>query len=260
MQLNLQALESWGLFSDIKRPLLIAGPCSAESEEQLFETARALKAEGTELLRAGLWKPRTHPNSFEGVGSIGLLWLQRVQQELGMKVATEVANTKHVEEALKAGIDLLWIGARTTTNPFAIQEIAEALRGVDVPVLVKNPVNPDVELWDGALKRLNLAGLKKIGAIHRGFSTFGKSKYRNLPQWQLPIEIKRRYPDLLMICDPSHIAGRRDSIFEVAQKSMDLGFSGLFIESHISPDQALSDAVQQITPAVLFQLLNKLVI
>jgi chorismate mutase len=259
-QLNIHMLENWGLFSEVKRPLLIAGPCSVESEEQVFQTAKALKAGGVELLRAGLWKPRTHPNSFEGVGHIGIPWLQRIQRELGMKIATEVANTQHVEEALKAGIDLLWIGARTTTNPFAVQEIAEALRGTDVPVLVKNPVNPDVELWAGALKRLNLVGLKKIGAIHRGFSTFGKSKYRNLPQWQLPIEMKRRYPDLLMICDPSHIAGRRDSIFEVAQKSMDLGFSGLFIESHISPDQALSDAAQQITPTTLFQLLKKLVI
>lgn len=259
-QLNLLVPEEWGLFSDTHRPLVIAGPCSAESEQQLFETAKVLKTGGIEILRAGLWKPRTHPNSFEGMGAMGLPWLQQIQRELGMKVATEVANAKHVEEVLKAGIDLLWIGARTTTNPFAMQEIAEALRGEDVPVFVKNPVNPDVELWAGALMRLNLVGVKKIGVIHRGFSIYGASKYRNVPQWQLPIEMKRRYPDLLMINDPSHIAGNRDYLFEVAQQAMDLGFSGLMIETHVCPEKALSDAAQQITPAALFQLLEKLII
>lgn len=259
-KLDLINASEWGLFSDVKKPIIIAGPCSAESEQQIFETAKALKSAGVEVLRAGIWKPRTRPGSFEGVGSEGLHWMQRVQRELGMKVSTEVANVKHVYEALKAGVDMLWIGARTTANPFAMQEIADALKGTDIPVLVKNPVNPDVELWIGALERLNMAGLKKIGVIHRGFSIYGKSKYRNVPQWQLPIEIKRRFPQMLMICDPSHISGKREYIQEVSQQAMDLGFDGLIIESHICPEIALSDAAQQVTPASLSEILSQLVI
>lgn len=259
-KLDLIKASEWGLFSDMKKPVIIAGPCSAESEQQVFETAKALKEAGVEVLRAGIWKPRTRPGTFEGVGSEGLHWMQRVQKELGMKVSTEVANVKHVYEALKAGVDMLWIGARTTANPFAMQEIADALKGTDIPVLVKNPVNPDVELWIGALERLNMAGLKKIGVIHRGFSTYGKHKYRNIPQWQLPIEIKRRFPDMLMICDPSHISGKREYIHEISQQAMDLGFDGLIIESHICPEIALSDAAQQVTPTSLNEILSKLVI
>lgn len=258
--LDLIGMPEWSLFTDLSKPLVIAGPCSAESEQQLFETAKALKGAGIEVLRAGIWKPRTRPNCFEGVGSEGLRWMQRVQRELGMKISTEVANVKHVYEALKAGVDMLWIGARTTANPFAMQEIADALKGTDIPVLVKNPVNPDVELWSGALERLNMAGLKKIGVIHRGFSIYGKSKYRNVPQWQLPIEIKRRFPGMLMICDPSHISGKREYIQEISQKAMDLGFDGLIIECHICPEIALSDAAQQVTPMALVDLLGKLVI
>lgn len=259
-KLDLIETEKWGLFSDMTKPIVTAGPCSAESEQQLFETAKALKAAGIEVLRAGIWKPRTRPNCFEGVGSEGLQWMQRVQRELGMKISTEVANVKHVYEALKTGVDMLWIGARTSANPFAMQEIADALKGTDIPVLVKNPVNPDVELWIGALERLNMAGLKKIGVIHRGFSTYGKSKYRNVPQWQLPIEVKRRFPEMLMICDPSHISGKREYIQEVAQQAMDLGFDGLIVESHICPEIALSDAAQQVTPMSLAEILKKLVI
>ncbi len=259
-QLDLISAEKWGLFTNVTKPVVIAGPCSAESEQQIFETAKALRVAGIEVLRAGIWKPRTRPNSFEGVGTVGLQWMQRVQRELGMKVSTEVANVKHVYEALKAGVDMLWIGARTTANPFAMQEISDALKGIDIPVLVKNPVNPDVELWIGALERLNLAGLKKIGVIHRGFSVYGKSKYRNVPQWQLPIEIKRRFPEILMICDPSHISGKREYIQEVAQQAMDLGFAGLIVESHICPEIALSDAAQQVTPAFLTGILGKFII
>ena len=259
-KLDLIKASEWGLFSDMKKPVIIAGPCSAESEQQVFETAKALKEAGVEVLRAGIWKPRTRPGSFEGVGSDGLHWMQRVQKELGMKVSTEVANVKHVYEALKAGVDMLWIGARTTANPFAMHQIADALKGTDIPVLVKNPVNPDVELWIGALERLNMAGLKKIGVIHRGFSTYGKHKYRNTPQWQLPIEIKRRFPEMLMICDPSHISGKREYIHEISQQAMDLGFDGLIIESHICPEIALSDAAQQVTPTSLHEILSQLVI
>ena len=259
-QLDLISAEKWGLFTNVTKPVVIAGPCSAESEQQIFETAKALRVAGIEVLRAGIWKPRTRPNSFEGVGTVGLQWMQRVQRELGMKVSTEVANVKHVYEALKAGVDMLWIGARTTANPFAMQEISDALKGIDIPVLVKNPVNPDVELWIGALERLNLAGLKKIGVIHRGFSVYGKSKYRNVPQWQLPIEIKRRFPEILMICDPSHISGKREYIQEISQQAMDLGFDGLIVESHICPEIALSDAAQQVTPTALKEILEKLII
>ena len=259
-KLDLIKASEWGIFTEMKKPLVIAGPCSAESEQQLFETARALKNEGVEVLRAGIWKPRTRPNCFEGVGAEGLVWMKRAQRELGMKIATEVANVKHVYEALKAGVDMLWIGARTTANPFAMQELADALKGTDIPVLVKNPVNPDVELWIGALERLNMAGLKKIGVIHRGFSSYTKAKYRNIPQWQIPIEVKRRFKDMLMICDPSHISGKREYIQEISQQAMDLGFDGLIVESHICPEIALSDAAQQVTPTALKEILEKLII
>ena len=243
-----------------KRPMVIAGPCSAETEEQVMSTATQLAAKGVKIFRAGIWKPRTKPGGFEGIGVEGLAWLKEVKKETGMYVSTEVATAKHVYECLKAGIDVLWVGARTTANPFAVQEIADALKGVDIPVLVKNPVNPDLELWIGALERLNMAGLKKIGVIHRGFSAYVKSKYRNVPQWQLPIEIKRRFPDMLMICDPSHISGKREYIQEVSQQAMDLGFDGLIIESHICPEIALSDAAQQVTPTSLREILGKLII
>lgn len=259
-KLDLTEAGEWGIFSDIKKPLVIAGPCSAESEQQLFETAKILKDKGVGVFRAGIWKPRTRPNCFEGVGAEGLPWMKRVQRELGMKIATEVANVKHVYEALKAGVDMLWIGARTTANPFAVQELADALRGTDIPVLVKNPVNPDIELWIGALERLNMAGLKKIGVIHRGFSSYTKTKYRNIPQWQIPIEVKRRFKDMLMICDPSHISGKSEYIQEISQQAMNLGFDGLMVESHICPEIALSDAAQQVTPSVLGKILAKLII
>lgn len=245
---------------ETKRPLLIAGPCSAESEEQVLTTAHELSKQGVKIFRAGIWKPRTKPGGFEGVGKEGLAWLKKVKQETGMYVSTEVATQTHVYEALKYGIDLLWIGARTTANPFAVQEIADALQGVDIPVLVKNPVNPDLELWIGALERLNNAGITKIGAIHRGFSTFEKKIYRNLPQWHIPIELKRQCPELPIICDPSHIGGKRELISPLCQQAMDLNFDGLIIESHCNPDKAWSDAAQQITPQVLSIILNTLVI
>lgn len=245
---------------DSKRPFVIAGPCSAETEEQVMETAKKLAADGIKVMRAGIWKPRTKPGGFEGVGSEGLTWLKQVKKETGMYVSTEVATQKHVYEALKYGVDLLWIGARTTANPFAVQEIAEALQGVDIPVLVKNPVNPDLELWIGALERLSNVGLTKLGAIHRGFSSFDKKIYRNLPQWHIPIELKRRYPDLPIICDPSHIGGKRDLIQPLSQQAMDLNFEGLIIETHCNPDCAWSDASQQVTPERLKEILGALII
>ena len=244
----------------IERPLVMAGPCSAESEEQVMETARLLKERGIHIYRAGIWKPRTRPNTFEGVGKEGLPWLKKVQQELGMLTATEVANVNHVFEALKYGVDILWIGARTTANPFAVQEIADALDGVDIPVLIKNPVNPDVELWIGAFERLNQSGIKKLAAIHRGFSTYGKTFYRNDPHWQIPIELKRRIPSLPVFTDPSHICGNREMLYEISQEAMDLNFEGLIIETHCNPDKALSDAHQQITPETLKNILDKLVL
>lgn len=259
-QLDIQPCSEWNLFSRLQRPLVIAGPCSAESEEQLFNTATLLKNNGIEVLRAGIWKPRTRPNCFEGVGEKGLPWLQQVQKTLGLKISTEVANAHHVEAALKYGIDMLWIGARSTANPFVVQEIAEALKGVDIPVLVKNPVNPDIELWVGAFERLYLCGIKKLGAIHRGFSSYNSSRYRNTPQWQIPIELKRRIKQLPLFCDPSHISGHREYIQEISQKAMDLGFDGLIIESHFQPDCALSDAAQQITPQQLNDMLGQLII
>jgi chorismate mutase len=245
---------------DAKRPFVIAGPCSAETEEQVMSAARQLSADGVKVLRAGIWKPRTKPGGFEGIGSEGLAWLKKVKQETGMYVSTEVATQKHVYEALKFGVDLLWVGARTTANPFAVQEIAEALQGVDIPVLVKNPVNPDLELWIGALERLSNVGITKLGAIHRGFSSYDKKIYRNLPQWHIPIELKRRYPDLPILCDPSHIGGSRDLILPLSQQAMDLNYDGLIIESHCDPDNAWSDASQQVTPARLKEILETLVI
>lgn len=239
-------------------PFIIAGPCSAESEEQVLQTAKALQQQGVPLFRAGIWKPRTRPGSFEGVGTQGLAWLKLAKQETGIQVSTEVATARHVEEALKYGIDVLWIGARTTVNPFAVQEIADALRGVQVPVMVKNPVNPDLALWIGALERMYQAGITDLAAIHRGFSSYQKTKYRNVPLWQIPIELKARYQNLPIIIDPSHIGGSRELIFPVAQKALDLGYNGVMIETHPNPDKALSDAAQQITPARLAEVVQQL--
>ena len=254
--------------SDIKewkgyagRPFLISGPCSAESEEQVMETARRLaELKKINIFRAGVWKPRTHPGTFEGIGSEALKWLRRVKQETGMMVGVEVANQRHVYEALKYGIDMLWIGARTSVSPLTVQEISDALQGVDVMVLVKNPINPDIDLWIGALERIARAGITQLGAIHRGFSTFEKTTYRNQPNWQLPIELRRRIPDLPIICDPSHIGGARMYIHEISQKALDLNFDGLIIESHIDPTTALSDSAQQITPNELNELLSRLIL
>lgn len=239
-------------------PLFIAGPCSAESEEQVLNTAQQLSQQPVHLYRAGIWKPRTRPNAFEGVGVVGLPWLRKVKEQTGMKTTTEVANREHVYEALKHGVDVLWIGARTTVNPFSVQEIADALRGVDVPVLVKNPVNPDLSLWVGAIERLYNVGLRRIAAIHRGFSFHGETRYRNVPQWQIPIELRRKIPGLPIICDNSHICGRRDLLQEVAQQAFDLSFDGLMTEVHPDPDQAWSDAAQQITPDVYRSLVQAL--
>lgn len=243
-----------------KRPLVIAGPCSAETEEQVMEAARQLHARGIKIFRAGIWKPRTKPGGFEGIGVEGLTWLKRVKAELGMYVSTEVATAAHVREALAHDIDMLWIGARTTANPFAVQEIADALEGVDIPVLIKNPVNPDLDLWIGAIQRIHNAGIRKIGAIHRGFSSYDKKIYRNLPQWHIPIELHRQLPNLPIICDPSHIGGKRELIAPISQQAMDLHFDGLIVEAHCHPEKAWSDAAQQVTPDVLDFILNTLVI
>ena len=245
---------------DAKRPLVIAGPCSAESEEQVMETAHGLAKKDIKIFRAGIWKPRTKPGGFEGVGVAGLKWLKRVKAETGMYTATEVATAKHVFEALKHEVDVLWIGARTSANPFAMQEIADALEGVDIPVLIKNPVNPDLDLWIGAIQRIYNAGIHRIAAIHRGFSTYDKKIYRNLPQWHIPIELHRQIPNLPIICDPSHIGGKRELIAPISQQAMDLNFDGLIIESHCNPDVAMSDAAQQVTPDVLDFIINSLVI
>jgi chorismate mutase len=240
-----------------KRPLIISGPCSAETEEQVLETAVRLHKTGKiDMLRAGIWKPRTRPGSFEGVGTKGLPWLQKAKQLTGLPVTVEVATGKQVEDALHFDIDVLWIGARTTVNPFSVQEVADALRGVDIPVLIKNPINPDLELWTGAVERVAKAGIKQIGLIHRGFSSYGNTEYRNAPMWHLAIEMKRRNPDMMIINDPSHICGRRDILLDVAQKAIDLDYDGLMIESHIDPDNAWSDAKQQVTPEVLAEMLS----
>ena len=257
MELELEPLR---LPSDNERPFVIAGPCSAETEEQVMTTARQLANYGCHMFRAGIWKPRTKPGGFEGNGEKALPWMQQVKKETGMLTATEVATPEHVELALKYGIDVLWVGARTTANPFAMQALADALKGTDVPVLVKNPTNPDLELWIGALERLNLAGIKRLGAIHRGFSSYDNKIYRNLPTWQIPIELHRRIPDLPIINDPSHIGGRRELIAPLCQQAMDLGFDGLIVESHCDPDKAWSDAKQQVTPDVLDYILSLLVI
>lgn len=243
-----------------KRPLIISGPCSAETEEQVLQTAAELAATGrVDLLRAGIWKPRTRPGSFEGIGTKGLPWLQQAKKLTGLPSAVEVATGRQVQDALHFDIDVLWIGARTTVNPFSVQEVADALRGVDVPVLIKNPINPDLELWTGAVERIAKAGIKTIGLIHRGFSSYGNAEFRNAPMWHLAIEMKRRHPELMMICDPSHICGKRDTIPAVVQKAIDLDYDGLIIESHIRPDEAWSDAKQQITPSQLESLLSSII-
>lgn len=242
------------------KPMIIAGPCSAETEEQVINTARNLAQNGIKMFRAGIWKPRTKPGGFEGVGAEGLAWMKRVKEETGMYICTEVATKAHVDAALEAGIDVLWIGARTSANPFAMQEIADALVGhEDKIVLVKNPVNPDIELWIGALQRIYNAGIRKLGAIHRGFSTYGKHLYRNLPQWHIPMELGRRIPNLPILCDPSHIGGKRELVAPISQQAVDMGFEGLIIESHCEPDCAWSDKSQQVTPDVLNYIINTLV-
>lgn len=242
----------------LDHPLVIAGPCSAETEEQVLKIAHELKNSDVSVFRAGIWKPRTRPGGFEGVGAIGLKWLQKAKAETGLLMATEVANATHVQLALEHDIDVLWIGARTTVNPFAVQEIADALKDTDKIVLIKNPVNPDLSLWIGGVERLYNAGIKKLGVIHRGFSTYEKTKYRNIPEWQLAIELQNRFPDLPLICDPSHITGKRDMIQEVSQQALDLNYDGLIIETHIDPDNAWSDAAQQVTPTVLKQIFKDL--
>ncbi|MFM7194393.1 MAG: chorismate mutase [Bacteroidota bacterium] len=256
--LQLESLSSW---TGVQRPFIISGPCSAETEEQLMTTARQIAATGkAHALRAGIWKPRTRPGQYEGCGDVGLEWLVRAGKETGLPVTTEVANAAHVEAALKAGLNFLWVGARTTVNPFSVQEVADALKGVDIPVLVKNPVNPDLELWIGALERLNRAGITKMAAIHRGFSSFEKGPFRNAPMWDMAIELKTRVPELDIICDPSHISGNRELIGLISQKALDLDMAGLMIESHLDPDAAWSDAKQQVTPANLGKIIDSLVV
>ena len=242
----------------LNHPVVIAGPCSAETEEQVLKIAHSLKNTDVSFFRAGIWKPRTRPGMFEGVGALGLQWLQRVKEETGLKTATEVANKDHVKLALEHDIDMLWIGARSTVSPFIIQEIADELEGTDKIILVKNPVNPDLPLWIGALERLQRAGIKNLGVIHRGFSTYEKTKYRNIPEWQLVIELQNKFPNLPIICDPSHITGKRDLIFDVSQTALDLNFEGLMIETHCNPDAAWSDAAQQVTPERLVEIMNDL--
>ena len=258
--LDIIPVSQWGFFDERIPPLVIAGPCSAESELQMMMTAKGLASFGIHVFRAGIWKPRTHPGSFEGVGTKGLKWLQKVKQEFGMKVCTEVACEKHVFECIKYGVDMVWIGARTTANPFLVQEIADALQDTDIPVLVKNPVNPDLDLWIGALERLGRAGLRKLGVIHRGFSTTERLPYRNAPGWQLAVELRTRYPDVPFFVDPSHMGGAREYLLPLSQRAMDLGLEGLMIESHCDPSCALSDAGQQIQPEDLKVLLESLTV
>ncbi len=257
MELELKPLN---LPSDNERPFVIAGPCSAETEEQVMTTARQLKDKGCHIFRAGVWKPRTKPGGFEGLGEEALPWLKQVKEETGMLVSTEVAKPEHVELCLKYDVDILWVGARTAANPFAMQDVADSLEGVDIPIFVKNPVNPDLELWIGAMERINRAGIKRMAAIHRGFSSYDKKIYRNLPMWQIPMELHRRFPELPLICDPSHIGGRRELIAPLCQQAMDMGFDGLIVESHCNPDAAWSDARQQLTPNVLDYVLSSLVV
>ena len=251
---NKKELRTWLDDFQLNHPLVIAGPCSAETEDQVLKIAHELKNSDVSIFRAGIWKPRTRPGGFEGVGEIGLKWLQKAKAETGLLMATEVATAAHVKLALEHDIDVLWIGARTTVNPFAVQEIADALQGTDKIVLLKNPVNPDLSLWIGGLERLYNANIKKLGVIHRGFSTYEKTKYRNNPEWQIAIDLQNRFPDLPLICDPSHITGKRDMIQEVSQQALDLNYDGLIIETHIDPDNAWSDAAQQVTPASLKQM------
>ena len=259
IKLDINPIEAW--LPHIDNPLLISGPCSLETEKQALDTAHLLaKDKRVFVYRGGVWKPRTRPGSFEGVGSIGLKWLQKVKEETGLPVGTEVANAQHTEEALKAGLDVIWIGARSTASPFVVQEIADVVKGSDAVVMIKNPVNPDVQLWMGAIERIHQAGIKNIVAIHRGFTPFRETKYRNYPNWQTVIELRRTMPNLPIICDPSHIAGKREYLYEISQKAFDMGMDGLMLESHIDPSCALSDAAQQLTPADLGKLLDKLVI
>ncbi|MFB0903282.1 MAG: bifunctional 3-deoxy-7-phosphoheptulonate synthase/chorismate mutase type II [Nonlabens sp.] len=255
---NKKEFRNWLNDHKLEHPIVIAGPCSAETEEQVLKIAHELKDTDVTYLRAGIWKPRTRPGNFEGVGAIGLKWLQKAKAETGLLIATEVANRAHVELALEHDVDLLWIGARSTVSPFIVQEIADALRGTDKVVLVKNPVNPDLALWIGAVERLHTANIKKLGVIHRGFSTYSKSKYRNNPEWQIAVDFQTRYPDIPLICDPSHITGKRDMILEVSQTALDLNYDGLMIESHYDPDNAWSDAAQQVTPKALMNIFKDL--
>ncbi|MFK2819529.1 bifunctional 3-deoxy-7-phosphoheptulonate synthase/chorismate mutase type II [Flavobacteriaceae sp. LMIT009] len=255
---NKKELRTWLDNFGLEHPLVIAGPCSAETEEQVLNIAHQLKDTDATVLRAGIWKPRTRPGNFEGVGALGLKWMQRAKEETGMLISTEVANANHVEHALEHDVDILWIGARTTVSPFIVQEIADALKGTDKPVLIKNPVNPDLSLWLGAVERFYKADVKNLGVIHRGFSTYQKTRYRNNPEWQLPIDLQNRFPDLPLILDPSHIAGKRDIIFDLCQTGLDLNFDGLMVETHHDPDNAWSDAAQQITPSDLIQYMDDL--
>jgi chorismate mutase len=243
-----------------RRPLVLAGPCSAESESQVLQTAAALKNTGVDIFRAGIWKPRSKPGTFEGIGEVGLQWLKRVQTEIGLPVSVEVATPQHIELALKYGVDVLWIGARTTVNPFVVQELAEALRGVDIPVMVKNPVNPDLALWAGALERFYNMGIRSLAAIHRGFSVLGENRYRNAPLWQIPIELKSRYKNLPLFVDPSHIGGSRNLILPLVQQALDLDYDGFMVEVHPNPAVALSDAEQQLTPAAFTEMLAQLTV
>ncbi|AXT60982.1 3-deoxy-7-phosphoheptulonate synthase [Aquimarina sp. AD10] len=255
---NKKELRNWLDDYNLDHPLVIGGPCSAETEDQVVKIAHQLKDSDATVLRAGIWKPRTRPGNFEGVGALGLKWLQRAKEETGLKIATEVANPHHVELALEHGVDVLWIGARSTVSPFIVQDIAEACKGIDNPVLIKNPINPDLSLWLGAVERFYTCDVKNLGVIHRGFSTYEKTKYRNIPEWQIPIDLQNRFPDLPLILDPSHIAGRRDLIFDLSQTALDLNFDGLIVETHYDPDNAWSDAKQQITPDTLIQYMKDL--
>ncbi|MEG0852020.1 MAG: bifunctional 3-deoxy-7-phosphoheptulonate synthase/chorismate mutase type II, partial [Flavobacterium sp.] len=257
---NKKEMRKWLEDFNLNHPLVIAGPCSAETEDQVLKIAHELKDSKVSVFRAGIWKPRTRPGGFEGVGEIGLKWLQKAKAETGLLMGTEVATAAHCKLALEHDIDVLWVGARTTANPFAVQEIADTLKGTDKIVLVKNPVNPDLALWLGGVERLHMAGIEKLGVIHRGFSTYEKTKYRNIPEWQIAIELQNKFPDLPLIIDPSHITGDRKMIFEVTQEALDLNYDGMIIETHIDPDNAWSDAAQQVTPEVLKQIIKDLTI